>query len=294
MTRTASLVNALSFDIEDWFHILGIEGIDDPSTWDRLPSIVTRYTEEILRLLEQKKVRATFFVLGWIAERYPDVVRAISSAGHEIGSHSHWHRPVYAMSPDEFRRDTLQSVNAIHAACGVRPAGYRAPSFSIRPGSEWALDELIDAGFEWDASLFPASRGHGGYPCPDVPHLFHKLPSGRGIPELPLSQWRICGRGFCFSGGGYFRLAPEWLIDAGFRALNARGIPAVVYLHPRDFAPDCPRVRMPLHRQFKCYVGLASTFPKLERMLDKHQFSTCGSVLSLSGMYGGGPQSLVI
>lgn len=283
MKHSASLVNAISFDIEDWFHILGIDELGDPDSWDRLPSIVTRYTEAILRVLERKQVRATFFVLGWIAERYPDLVREIWSAGHEIGSHSHWHRTVYTLSRAEFRRDTLQSVHAIHSACGIRPRGYRAPSFSIRPGSEWALDELLDAGFDWDASLFPAARGHGGYPCPDIPHMFRALPSGRGIPELPLSQWRWLGRGVCFSGGGYFRLAPGWLINAGFKALNSRGVPAVVYLHPRDFATDCPRVRMPLHRQFKCYVGLASTMPKLERMLDQHEFSTCGRVLELSG-----------
>jgi polysaccharide deacetylase family protein (PEP-CTERM system associated) len=276
--------HALSFDIEDWFHIVEIKELEDPSRWARFPSIVERYTDQIIETLRRSQTAATFFVLGWIAERHPDLVRRIRDAGHEIGSHSFWHRRVDQLSEEEFRRDLALSMQAIEHACGVVPQGYRAPSFSIRPGCEWAFDAMLDLGIRWDASLFPAARGHGGYPCPDAPHLFNALPSGRRIPVLPLSQYRFAGRGFCFSGGGYLRMLPYWTIRHGFRSMAARGLPAVVYLHPRDFSVDCPRVRMPPIRRFKCYVGLQSTQEKLERLLQAFPFAPCGEVLSEWGL----------
>jgi polysaccharide deacetylase family protein (PEP-CTERM system associated) len=284
-----SPLHALSFDIEDWFHIVDIPGLEDPATWTGRESLVERRTDEVLAALAEKHVRATFFILGWIADRHPALVRRIAEAGHELGSHSYWHRRVYTLDPAEFREDTLRSLDAIEAACGVRPKGYRAPSFSILRGTEWALDVLLDCGIEWDASLFPAPRGHGGYPCTDEPHLFDALPSGRRIPELPLGVMRVAGRGLCFSGGGYMRLLPGWLIDRGFAQFERRGLPVVVYLHPRDFAPDCPRVPMPLHRKFKCYVGMASTMPKLKSLLARHRFAPCSDVLRARGLIGPTP-----
>jgi len=277
-------MHALSFDIEDWFHIVDIEGLDDPSSWDSRPSLVERRTDEILESLRIEGLRATFFILGWIADRHPGLVRRIAEHGHEIGSHSHWHRPVYALTPESFREDTLHSLDAIERACGVRPSCYRAPSFSIRPGCEWAFDVLHDCGIRWDASLFPGDRGHGGYPCGDAPFLFRDAPSGRAMPELPLGLARVGPLSACFSGGGYFRLLPYALLSMGFRAHERRGLPAVVYLHPRDFAPDCPRVPMPLHRRFKCFVGLASTMPKFRRLLRDYRFTTCGEVLRDAGL----------
>jgi len=277
-------LHALSFDIEDWFHIVDIPGLEDPSTWEGRDSLVERRTDEILAVLADAKVHATFFMLGWIADRHPGLVRRIAQAGHELGSHSYWHRRIYTLDPREFRDDTVRSLDAIEAAGGVRPKGYRAPSFSILRGTEWALDVLLDCGIEWDASLFPAPRGHGGYPCPDEPHLFRALPSGRTIPELPLGVMRIAGRGLCFSGGGYMRVLPLWLIEKGFAQFEHRGIPAVIYLHPRDFAPDCPRVPMPIHRKFKCYVGMQTTMPKLKALLSRHRFAPCGDVLRSRGL----------
>lgn len=280
----AVIRNALSFDIEDWFHIIDIQSLEDPSTWPTLGSIVERRTDGLLKLLDHHKTQATFFILGWIAERHPTLIRRIANAGHELGSHSFWHRRVYLMSPEAFRQDTVMSLDAIESACGVRPKGYRAPSFSIIPGAEWALDVILDCGIQWDASLFPSRRGHGGYPCGDAPHMFRQIPSGRTIPELPLANMRIAGHGLCFSGGGYLRLLPTWFVNLGFKQLNRRGLPAVVYLHPRDFAPDCPRVKMPLARKFKCYVGLGSTEAKLEAMLRRHAFAPCGEVLKDCGL----------
>ena len=286
MACRPKILNALTFDIEDWFHIVDIPGLDDPASWSGRPSLVESRTDELLATLRSHRVQATFFVLGWIADRHPALVRRIAQDGHEIGSHSHWHRPVYSLTPEEFRRDTVQSLDSIERACGVRPSWYRAPSFSIRPGCEWAFDVLLDCGIRFDASLFPGGRGHGGYPCGDAPFVFRGAPSGRSIPELPLGLARIGSVGVCFSGGGYLRLLPYPLLWLGFVAHRMRGLPVVVYLHPRDFAPECPRVPMPLSRRFKCYVGLGRTQRKLDRLLADFRFGTCGQVLATSFLAG--------
>ena len=273
------ITHALSFDIEDWFHMVEIEAVNDPTTWDALPSIVERETEWILETLRERKVRATFFVLGWIADRYPDLVKSISDEGHEVSSHSFWHRQVDQLDPETFKKDMQDSLDAIRAAGVDHCPGFRAPTFSIVPGSEWAIDTLLDLGFEYDASLFPTAREHGGYPCPPGPHVCDIAPSGRSIPELPMSTMRFMGRTTAFSGGGFFRLFPRSLIARGFRQCEAAGNPVSVYLHPRDFAVDTPRVPMPATRKFKCYVGLKTARDKFRWMLDRWKFDSCSQVL---------------
>ncbi len=275
-SSNGAMVNALSFDIEDWFHMVEIDAVADPKQWPTLPSIVERYTEWIIQTVTEAKVRATFFVLGWIAERYPHLVKAMADAGHEVGTHSYWHRKVYELSPQEFRDDMKRSIDVIEQASGVKVLGFRAPSFSITPGSEWAFDVLHELGLRYDASLFPAPRGHGGYPCEPGPHVFH------GMPELPMSVMQLGPARVPFSGGGYMRLLPAPLICRGFSQLHSKGRPVVVYLHPRDFAPDCPRVPMPLKRRFKCYVGLKTTKGKLRMLLDRYAFDTCAAVLGVN------------
>jgi polysaccharide deacetylase family protein (PEP-CTERM system associated) len=275
-------VHALSFDIEDWFHMVEIPGLDDPSEWPNLPSLVERRTEEILDVCREAGVRATFFILGWIAERHPRLVAAIAAEGHELGSHSHWHRAVYEMTPESFQRDLEDSIAAIESAAGRAPTCFRAPSFSIKPGSEWAFDAIAESGLRFDASLFPARRGHGGYPCPDHPHMVVS-PRGVRLPELPMSTMSVAGARLCFSGGGYLRLLPLAMIRRGFRQCEREKRPAVVYLHPRDFAPDCPRCPMPAHRRFKGYVGLATTRRKLEALVGEYRFGTCGEVVGQAG-----------
>lgn len=289
MPRTPDIAHALSFDIEDWFHIVEIAAVEDPSLWPGLSaesSLVERYTDLILRVCDDHKARATFFILGWIADKHPALVRRIADAGHEIGSHSFWHRKVYELSPETFRQDMADSLAAIRAGArdaGLAIRGFRAPSFSITRGAEWAFDTLLDLGFTYDASLFPAKRGHGGYACPPGAHIV-TAPSGRRIPELPMSIARFGPKRLCYSGGGYLRLLPLSLIERGIAQEAAEGRPTVVYLHPRDFAPDCPRVPMPLHRRFKCYVGMAGTEGKLRAMLKAHRWAPCADVLRSAGM----------
>jgi polysaccharide deacetylase family protein (PEP-CTERM system associated) len=243
---------------------------------------VERYTDLILRLCDEAKARATFFMLGWVAERHPALVRRIAGAGHEIGTHSYWHRKVYELDPPTFADDIRRSIEVLEAHGGVKVRGFRAPSFSITPGSEWAFDVLADLGLEYDASLFPAPRGHGGYSCPDGAHL-HTTPLGRRFPELPMSVARFgagpIAKRICYSGGGYLRLLPLPLIEHGLRSEARAGRPTVIYLHPRDFAPDCPRVPMPLSRRFKCYVGTRSTEGKLRALLARHRWAPCVEVL---------------
>jgi polysaccharide deacetylase family protein (PEP-CTERM system associated) len=280
----SSTIHALSFDIEDWFHLVEIEGLNDESTWLSRPSIVEPRTLEILDLLDVYDTRATFFVLGWIAERYPALVREIAVRGHELASHSFWHRPVYTQSREAFREDTIRSLDAIERASGVRPCGYRAPSFSIVKGTEWAFDVLHDCGVTWDASLFPGRRGHGGYPCGDSPFMVRGESPLVKLPELPLRLMRVYGRGFCVSGGGYARLLPQQMLAAAFKRFDRRGESAVTYFHPRDFAPDCPVVPMPFPRRFKSYVGLASTRRKLEWLLANLWFAPCSEVLAFAGL----------
>lgn len=276
------LTHALSFDIEDWFHMVAIDAVADTAKWPELPTLVERYTDQILETAADRGVRATFFVLGWVAERHPQIVRKIADAGHELGCHSYWHGRVDQMSPDEFREDTRRAMDVIQQQAGGRVLGYRAPSFSITPGAEWALDVLRELGFAYDASLFPARRGHGGYPCPQDAHSFTDTPSGEAIRELPMSIARWGRLKVPFSGGGYLRLLPEWAIRRGFEQFERQGTPVVVYLHPRDFAADCPRVSMPPHRRFKCYFGLDTTQRKLEMLLREYRFDTCASVAGVA------------
>lgn len=279
-TSDGAVVNALSFDIEDWFHLVEIEAVADTNRWSSFPSIVEHRTEEILEICAEHNATATFYFLGWIADRYPELVRRVVEAGHEIGTHSYWHRKVCDLDEATLREDLSRSIKTIQDAAGADVTSFRAPSFSITPGTEWAFDALMDAGLRYDASLFPVARENGGYPCPEVPHLFSSTPSGRAMPELPMSLMRLGPKRVGFSGGGYLRLFPTWLIHRGFDALNRRGIPGVVYLHPRDFAPDSPVVEMSRSRRFKCYVGLSSTAAKLHSLLSKYRFASCGTVMA--------------
>lgn len=277
-----TMTHALSFDIEDWFHIVEIPAVEDPGLWPKLSeesSIVERYTDLILETCAEFETKATFFILGWIADRHLDLVRRIAEAGHEIATHSYWHRKVYELTPESFAEDLRRSIDVIEQACSARVSGFRAPSFSITRDATWAFDVLLDCGIKYDASLFPARRGHGGYACPPGAHVV-QTPAGRSLPELPMSIGQFGPTRLCYCGGGYLRLLPMSMIRHGVRGEAAAGRPTVVYLHPRDFATDCPRASMPLHRRFKCYVGLATTKGKLRELLRAYRWDTCANVLA--------------
>jgi polysaccharide deacetylase family protein (PEP-CTERM system associated) len=278
MNNESPLTHALSFDIEDWFHMVEIDAVADPAKWDSFPSLVEERTRWIVDMLGEADVRATFFMLGWVAERHPQIAPMIADAGHEVACHSYWHGRVDQQSPEAFREETGRTKELLEQQTGRPVLGYRAPTFSITPGTEWAFDVLLDLGFQYDASLFPARRAHGGYPCPQEAHDFTNTPSGRVLRELPMSVLRWGPVKLAFSGGGYLRLLPPWVIRHAFARFAKNNTPVVTYLHPRDFAVDCPRVPMSAWRRFKCYTGLASTEGKLRMMLREYRFDTCATV----------------
>ncbi len=197
-------------------------------------------------------------------------------------THSYWHRQAAKLTPAELRDDLKRSIDVLESQTGQKVLGFRAPSFSITPGSERIFDLLLDLGLAYDASLFPAIRGHGGYRCSHTGPYTVSTPNGRSILELPMSVFKMGPLRVPFSGGGYLRLLPKCIINYAFHQLNAQGSPVVVYL-PRDFAPECPRLPLSLRRKFKSYVGLKSTAGKLEMLLRYYRFTTCSEVLGLNG-----------
>lgn len=262
---------------------MGAPGLGDASLWNDFPSLVSAETDRLLELFDDLGARATFFVLGWIARRHPGVVARVAAAGHEIACHGHWHRPVFSQGREAFQRDLVEAVAAIGDACGHAPIGYRAPSFSITPGSEWAFDDMIDAGFLYDASLFPARRRHGGYACRLDPHVL-TAPSGRRIAELPMSVLSFGPARIPFSGGGYLRLAPPSLIDFAAARLNRSGMPVVIYVHPRDITADWPWRTLPRGRRWMGRVGVRGALDKLRRLIGARPFVPCADLLTQRGL----------
>jgi polysaccharide deacetylase family protein (PEP-CTERM system associated) len=271
------MMNALSFDVEEHFHVQGFADVIAPNDWDRFPSRVVENTQRILRLLREFDVRATFFILGWVAERQPRLVQEIADDGHEIASHGYAHQLVYRQSPQEFSVDIARSLDVIGHACPTAQVrGYRAPSFSIVRESEWAFDELSRVGFAYDSSVFPIS-GHDRYGIPNASRSA-SLVRDR-LLEVPLSTVRFAGRNWPVAGGGYFRLFPLWLTRRAVRSINAEGHPAVVYLHPWEFDPGQPRVSNAGRlSRFRHYVSLSKTEVRLRRLLQEFTFGPLGTV----------------
>lgn len=282
MTDDGVTRNALSFDIEEWFHLLDLSVGTEVEHWHSLPSLVERYTEQILQILDELQTRATFFVVGWVAERFPRLAPAIANAGHEIASHSYWHQRVDCQNRLAFHHDVSRSVTVLEQQIGRKVLGFRAPGFSVNHAVPWALDILLDLGFAYDASLKPTRNKHGDLACARHPHRLKSLPSGRSMLELPASVIRIGPFQSLYAGGGYLRLIPNPLLQHLVNRQNRRGLPVVVYLHPRDFAPDCPRIDMPWNRRFRTYVNLHTTEHKLRTLLKNFSFDCCATILGLS------------
>jgi polysaccharide deacetylase family protein (PEP-CTERM system associated) len=268
--------NALSVDVEDYYHTEAMSGVIPRETWEKMPSRVEANTRRVFELLAKHNVRATFFFLGWVAEHFPALVREAVQLGHEIGCHSFWHRRVYTLDPDTFRADTLQAKQAIENASGVRVRGYRAPSFSIVQGAEWAFDVLAELGFEYDSSANPVR--HDLYNNPSAPRAPHRL-SGSGLLELPIATTQVGGTSLPIGGGGYMRMLPyaytRWGL-ARFLRLEAR--PAVVYFHPWEIDPEQPRLTAPMKSRLRQYTGLHSMESKLLRLLQTFPFAPISTV----------------
>lgn len=266
------VLNSLSIDVEEHFQVSGFERVLARDAWQAQPSRVVQNTRRILQLLDEFSVKATFFVLGWVADREPALVREIADAGHDIASHGYWHRLVYSQSPEQFRDDVAHSIDVIERACGERPTGYRAPSFSITDRSRWAWPILAELGFEYDSSVFPTNL-HDRYGIREADTRPHEVAAN--LWELPLSVLRVGRWNVPVAGGGYFRLYPYWITKSAIRRLNKSGAPANVYLHPWEFDPDQPRVPgVPRSAAFRHYVNLDQTESRLRRLLREFPFGT--------------------
>jgi polysaccharide deacetylase family protein (PEP-CTERM system associated) len=262
-------MNILTFDLEDWFHVLDYASTRTEMQWESFPSRIRENTDRILSLLDTKNQRATFFCLGWVARKYPDVIRKISEAGHEIGCHSDLHQLVYEIGESRFREDVQTAIRSIEDTIATKVVSYRAPGFSVKESCSWFFETLIECGIEVDCSVFPSKRAHGGFESfgANSPVLV-TTPSGT-LKELPINTVSILGRDYVFSGGGYFRITPLWLIRHWIRKSDY----VMTYFHPRDFDPDQPALDgLPLIRKFKSYYGLRSAFGKLDSILNEFQF----------------------
>ncbi len=261
----------LSFDIAEWFHILDHESTKTEDEWSRFESRIHINTDRILSFLEEHEQKATFFCLGWVARLYPEVIKAIDDAGHEIACHSDRHQLAYEQTPEEFAEDLETAVHGLENLTGKKIRAYRAPGFSLSTTNRWVFDELIEAGIEIDCSIFPASRAHGGFPEFDqeVPTRVHC--SGGVIKEFPINTFSVLGKRIIFSGGGYFRVLPYALIER----FTKQSEYMMTYFHPRDFDSGQPMISdLSFLRKFKSYYGLRNCQAKLTRLLDDFQFMT--------------------
>lgn len=262
----------LTFDLEDWYHILDHPETERPEQWERFPSRIVANTERILDWLRERNVRATWFVLGWVAERYPALVRKIAGE-HEIAAHGYGHQLVYTQTRDAFRDDTMRCIEQIRQATGNNVTVYRAGGFSLTRATPWFFEELAACGIRTDASVFPAARNHGGLPGRALPEPFLVRGSDWSIREFPLRYARVAGRKIVFSGGGYFRLLPYAMI----RHLTRSSEYTMTYFHPRDFDPEQPMVPgLPVKRRWMSYTGLKSSATKFQNYLRDFDFIPVG------------------
>ncbi len=275
--------NAMSVDVEEYFHASALERVAPRADWDRLPTRVVPTTHSLLELFASRDVRATFFVLGWVAERFPTLVREIAAAGHEVASHGYWHQLVYSLSPDAFRDDVRRSKAVLEDAAGVSVTGYRAPSFSITRQSLWALDVLVEEGYTYDASIFPVR--HDRYGIPDAPRHAYTLKRTSGtLREVPPSTIRVAGQNLAVAGGGYFRLLPYAWTRLGIDRVNrTEQRPAIFYVHPWEIDPEQPRLPVGTATRLRHYGNLAKTHARLARLLDDFAFAPVSDVLAAMG-----------
>jgi polysaccharide deacetylase family protein (PEP-CTERM system associated) len=260
-----------TIDVEDWFHISDLENTPRVDSWHEYESRIERNTYGLLDLLDAKGVKATFFYLGWIGEKFPALVQDTAARGHEIASHGYAHELVYEISPKAFRDDIHRAKSILEDAFGGLVEGYRAPGFSITPQTPWAWDILREEGHRYDSSIFASRRGFGGDPdaFPE-PHV--RASGSGGVVAMPLRPARALGRSLMFSGGGYLRLLPTSAITFLADRLARPDAPIIYYVHPREIDIEQPRLPMPLVRQFKSYVNLATTRGKLEHLFSRYQF----------------------
>jgi polysaccharide deacetylase family protein (PEP-CTERM system associated) len=279
---SSPLVNAMSVDVEDYFHVSVFDGIVPRARWAGMESRVCANTDRLLDIFDEHDVRSTFFVLGWVADRHPDLVARIAARGHEIASHGYAHRLVYDQTPSAFREDVRKAKHLLEDAGGVPVHGYRAPSYSITPRSLWALDVLIEEGYTYDASIFPIRHDRYGIPVsPREPFFIER--GDTGLMEVPGSTIQFGPLNLPIAGGGYFRILPyEWTRRGIARLNRVEGRAAVFYLHPWEIDPDQPRLQAGWLSRFRHYRNLHKTEARLRALLTEFRFAPVAALLGTS------------
>jgi polysaccharide deacetylase family protein (PEP-CTERM system associated) len=265
-------------DVEEHFQVSAFDRIVARDDWPRLTGRLDHSIPLLLEHLDTAGARGTFFVLGWVARHRPAIVRRIAAAGHEIASHGFWHQRVHTLSPAQFREDVRSAKAELENLVGDAVQGYRAPSFSIVPGGEWAFDVLLEEGYRYDSSVFPIRRRGYGYPgAPRDPYAIAR-PSGT-LLEFPLATAALAGAVVPAAGGGYLRHFPFWLIQRAFAQAGARGRPATFYVHPWEIDPRQPRLDVGLLTRIRHYHGLSRTLDRIDALLSRFRFTAIGPAL---------------
>ena len=274
------VVNAMSIDVEDYFHVSVFDGIVPRWQWEHMESRVVANTGRLLDLFDEFDVRSTFFVLGWVGDRHPDLVRAIARRGHEIASHGYAHRLIYDQTPEAFRADVRRAKRLLEDATGRRVIGYRAPSYSITPRSLWALDVLLEEGYEYDSSIFPIRHDRYGIPVSQRRPYTIERKAG-ALVEVPGSTTQVGPLNLPIAGGGYFRILPYWWTRWGIARLNRlERRPAIFYLHPWEIDPDQPRLSASRLGAFRHYHNLTHTESRLRALVRDFRFGSIQSLIA--------------
>ena len=262
-------MNILTFDIEDWFHILDNDPSKSENDWNKFDSRIQFGLEKILNILNENDVKATFFVLGWVAKKHPTLIKKINELGYEVGTHSHMHQLVYEQSPQQFKEDIKRSIYTIEDCIGKKVTSYRAPGFSITKNQLWAFEILSELGIKIDCSVFPSNRAHGGMPGSKINKPCLIIKNNCEIKEFPINTANFLGKSIIFSGGGYFRIFDYRII----RFLAKKSDYLMTYFHPRDFDYNQPVMDgLSYLRIFKSYVGLSTCYNKLDRFIKDFDF----------------------
>jgi len=274
----ALMSNAFTIDVEDWFQVAAFASVLDRKDWDRFECRVERNVDQLLQALDENGVKATFFTLGWIAQRYPDMVRRIVAQGHELASHGFAHHMIHELSREQFTDDVARAKTLLEQISGTSVIGYRAPSFSVGPRTLWALDILAETGHRYSSSIYPIR--HDLYGMPDAPRFAHER---NGLLEIPATSVRWLGRNWPASGGGYFRLLPySWSRRSLERVIRDDAQPAVFYCHPWEIDPEQPRVeRAGLKSRFRHYVNQDRMLSKLKRLMGDFSWGPMQRVFGL-------------
>ena len=264
--------NALTIDVEDYFQVENFRGIIPYSDWDKFELRAENNTDKLLNILKNHNVRATFFVVGWIAERCPGLVKRIHASGHEIACHSYGHMLIYKQQPEEFRQDIRKAKKILEDIISDKVIGYRAPSYSITKNSLWAFDILCEEGFKYDSSLFPIHHDKGGLASAKrLPHYI-ECKNGVKLWEFPISTIQLFGQNIPFSGGGYLRFLPYNFVKWAGNQLINQGIPLNIYIHPWEFDPQQPKINAGMLNNFRHYINIDKNEQKLKRLLNDFEF----------------------